>query len=199
MGLLGKILTQYDSKQEMKIVITGPKCSGKSQIGKLLSQRISLPFFETDEIIEQIFQKEKGEILSCRAICSKYGEDFFRDYERRAIKQVAEHDFCVVSTGGSSLLNKESRELLRKHSALVLLYASASNLLERVAKTGFPAFLKDQKNPKDLFVARANLVIETLKPFASIVIDSSEIDTSKTLDVLISNLRNIQELASIIH
>ncbi len=183
----------------MKIVLTGPKCSGKSQIGKLLSQSFSLPFFETDEFIERLFKKEKGEFLSCRAICSEYGEDFFRDYERRAIKQVAEHDFCVVSTGGSALLNKESRELLKQNSILVLLYASASKLLERVAKKGFPAFIKDQKNPKELFVARANLVIETLKPFASIVIDSSEIDADKTLDILIKHLRGIQELASIIH
>lgn len=183
----------------MKIVLTGPKYSGKSQIGKLLSQSVSLPFFETDEIIEQLFSKDQGKILSCRAICSEYGEDFFRDYERRAVKHVAEYDSCVISTGGSALLNKASRELLRKNSVLILLYASTPKLLERVPEKGFPSFLKDKKNPQDLFVARANLVIETLKPFANIVIDSSEMSTAKTIDVLISNLRAIPELSSIIN
>jgi shikimate kinase len=183
----------------MKIVITGPKCSGKSPIGRLLSQRVSLPFFETDEIIEQLFTQETGKALSCRAICSEYGEDFFRNYERRAVKQVVQYDSCVISTGGSTLLDKDSKELLRKGSVLVLLYASAFKLLERVSKKGFPAFLKDKKNPQDLFVAMANLVVETLKPFADIVIDSSEMDLDKTLNVLITNLRGIPELASIVY
>ena len=178
----------------MKIVLTGPKCSGKSRIGKLLSKSASIPFFETDEIIEQLFMKKKGKPLSCRAICAEYGEDFFRDYERRAIKQVAEYDFCVVSTGGSALLHKESRELLRKNSVLVLLYASASKLLERLSKKGIPAFLND-RNSRDLFAVKASLVTETLKPFADIVIDSSKMDMDKTLTVLISNLRNIPELS----
>lgn len=178
----------------MKIVITGPKCSGKSRIGKLLSQSVALPFFETDEIIEQLFVREKGKALSCRAICSEYGEDFFRDYERRAIKQVAEYDFCTVSTGGSALLNKESREFLRKNSVLVLLHASTSRLLERLFKKDIPAFLND-RNSRDLFAVRASLIVETLKPFADIVIDSSEIDTDETLSALISNLRNIPELS----
>lgn len=176
-------------KQEMKIVITGPKCSGKSRIGRLLSQSVSLPFFETDELIEQLFKKEKGKTLSCRAICSEYGEVFFRDYERRVIKQISEYDFCIISTGGSTLLNKESRELLRGNSILVLLYASSSVLLERFYKKDMPSFLKD-KNSRDLFAIRANLVIEVLKPFADITVDSSGIDINKTLSVLINNFRN---------
>lgn len=180
----------------MKIVLTGPKCSGKSQTGKAFARNLSLPFFETDELIEKLFEKEKGKKLSCRTICAEYGEDFFRDCERRVINQISKNDFCVVSTGGSSLLNKESRELLRKDSILVLLYASTSVLLERLSKKEIPAYLND-KTAKDLFAIRANLVIESLKPFAGIAIDSSDMDLNETLDVLASSLGNEPELSII--
>ena len=38
----------------MKIVLTGPKCSGKSSIGKMLAEKLNLPFYETDELIENL-------------------------------------------------------------------------------------------------------------------------------------------------
>ena len=65
----------------MKIVITGPKCSGKSTIGEELANRLQVPFHETDTILEQIYHRRHNQSLSYYEICSRIGEEEFREYE----------------------------------------------------------------------------------------------------------------------
>ncbi len=171
----------------MKIVVTGPKCSGKSKIGKKLAEHIGIPFYETDELIENIYFQKTGKKFSCRAICSEIGDDSFREIEKEAIVNASEKDWCVISTGGSTMLNRTSRQLLRKNSVLVLLYASIETLLTRLDGLNIPAFLNNQ-TAKDMYAARAELVIDVAKPYADIALNTTELDENSTLLTLIDEL-----------
>lgn len=171
----------------MKIVLTGPKCSGKSKLGRLLAESAFLPFFETDLMIEELFKSKNCSSLSCRAICAQYGEDFFRNIEREVIENVAKLDSCVISTGGSTMLNKDSRQLLRLDCVLVLITASIESLFERLSQKEIPSFLNN-KTAKDLFAVRASLVNEVIRPYADIVIDSSFLAFDETFDKLVKEI-----------
>ena len=179
----------------MKIVMTGPKCSGKSKIGKKLAEYIRIPFFETDELIEDIYLKKTGKKLSCRAICSEIGDDNFREIEKEAIVNAAEKDWCVISTGGSTMLNRASRQLLRKNSVLVLLYASIETLLTRLNSLKIPAFLNNQ-TARDMYVSRAELVIDVIEPYADIALNTTEYDEDTTFLTLVDELTNEISLRS---
>jgi chorismate synthase len=172
----------------MKIIMAGPKCSGKSKIGRMLADNINLPFFETDEIIEQIYYRQNGEKLSCRAICTEIGDDNFRKIEKKAVQEVSQKKWCVVSVGGSTMLNRDSRRLLRKDSILILLYASIYTLLKRLKDLNIPAFLNNQ-SARDMYAARALQIIEVLKPYADVAVDTTSLSEDKTLTEVLDGLR----------
>jgi len=171
----------------MKIIITGPKCSGKSTVGRKLAEELGLPFLETDDLIEDIYLKKTNKNLSCRGICLEVGDDKFREIEKTAINEASNRDWCVISTGGSTMLNRESRRLLRVDSILVLLDASICELLTRLENQKIPAFLNN-KSAKDLFAARSQTVIEVIKPIADIEIDTSGLDLNGILNRLIGEI-----------
>ncbi|AQQ08762.1 Chorismate synthase [Sedimentisphaera cyanobacteriorum] len=157
----------------MKIIITGPKCSGKSTIGAEAAKRLEIPFYETDSIIEELYSREHNEKLNFYEICEKLGETAFREYEKRAVKEASELDWCIISVGGSTLLDSESRRLLRDDSVIVLLKADLGILWERLKKRGSSVYFK-RRSPEDYFKEAASKKIETLEPFADITIDVSD-------------------------
>lgn len=126
----------------MKIVLTGPKCSGKSTIGGRLAEILGLPFVETDSHLEDRYCAETGDRRSCREICADEGEASFRAREADAATDIAARDWCVVATGGGTMLDPETRSLLVSGSMLVLIKAPVHLLWERMQKTGLPPFLR---------------------------------------------------------
>ncbi|MDH7555306.1 MAG: shikimate kinase, partial [Spirochaetota bacterium] len=105
----------------MKIILTGPKGVGKSTVGKKIAELLHIPLFETDEIIESLFEEKHTSKKSCREIAREFGEAFFRDLEKEAIAKAALLDWCVIATGGGAMLFPENRIALRKESIFVLL------------------------------------------------------------------------------
>lgn len=126
----------------MKIILTGPKGVGKSTVGKKIAELLHIPLFETDEIIESLFEEKHTSKKSCREIAREFGEAFFRDLEKEAIAKAALLDWCVIATGGGAMLFPENRIALRKESIFVLLKADINFLWERMKITGIPPFLQ---------------------------------------------------------
>ena len=116
----------------MKLIIIGPMASGKSVVGKKLSKRMNLDFFDTDESIE----KKAGTSISW--IFDIEGEGSFRKRESDVFSELMELDNCVISTGGGIVLKKENRDLL-KRQMVVYLEVSIQTQLERT--------LNDEKRP----------------------------------------------------
>ncbi len=110
----------------MKIALIGFMGSGKTTIGKLLSEKLNLEFTDTDKIIE----KETGMKIS--EIFSKYGEKFFREKERKILLQLTKKDNLIISTGGGLPLNENNMEILNKHFTTVYLKADFETLWNRI-------------------------------------------------------------------
>ncbi|ARN56042.1 chorismate synthase [Sedimentisphaera salicampi] len=157
----------------MKIIITGPKCSGKSTIGAEAAKRLEIPFYETDGIIEELYSREHNDKLNFYEICEKLGEAAFREYEKRAVKEAAELDWCIISVGGSTLMDSDSRRLLRDDSVIVLLKADLDILWERLKNRGSSIYFS-RPSPEDYFRDVANKKIEAIEPFADVTIDVSD-------------------------
>jgi chorismate synthase len=163
----------------MKIVFSGPKGSGKSTVGKVTANLLGLDIFETDIIIEEIYKEKTGNNFSCREICRQEGEKEFRRLELEAVRLAALKDWCVISTGGSTMLNTESRNLLREDSIFVFIYADVKVLLERILRKGTPSYLKSD-NPEEELSIRLEKIKDVLLPYADVIVDTSvdDIDTA---------------------
>lgn len=112
------------------VILTGFMGAGKSEVGRLLADRLSRQFTDTDAVIEE----ETG--LSISEIFRRYGEAHFRNLERHQVMKLAGKRNLVVAIGGGTLMNPDNMADSRKDGLLVYLRADFSKLMERVGKGG---------------------------------------------------------------
>ena len=89
------------------IYLIGLPGSGKSTVGRQLSRRIALPFFDSDHVIEQRLG------CSIREFFEREGEARFRDLEASVLDELTQGPTAVVSTGGGSVLRPETGTVAR--------------------------------------------------------------------------------------
>ena len=98
----------------MTLVLVGPPGAGKTTVGRLLAERLGLPFRDTDADIEATAGKTISEIFFDE------GEPHFRALERDAVATaLAEHE-GVLSLGGGAVLDPATRAVLAGHRVVFL-------------------------------------------------------------------------------
>ncbi|MHC4872878.1 MAG: chorismate synthase [Planctomycetota bacterium] len=172
----------------MKIVITGPKSSGKTTIGTALSERLSIPYLDLDDLVLEKAEKQGVEAKSCAVLYKKLGEKDFRLLERKAISELDQHGFMVLATGGSTLQNYESRHLLRPAALWVYLKADPECLWNRIPKDPLPAYLQESSDPHTEFIERVNCIDEVLSPRCDVHINTETDDKEAILDEIVESL-----------
>jgi len=110
----------------MHLILIGMMGSGKTTVGKSLSEKISLPWIDSDQSIEAQCKK------SITAMFETDGEAFFRNQETSFCKNLAKLPPHIISTGGGIILSQENRNLLRKYGHVFWLKASIPKLLSRL-------------------------------------------------------------------
>ena len=82
------------------VVLVGMMGSGKTTVGKKLANILNLKNFDSDNEIE----KSAGMTIS--EIFDKYGEQYFREVERKIIEKIfAMNSNFVLSVGGGAFSN----------------------------------------------------------------------------------------------
>lgn len=172
----------------MSIILMGIKHCGKSTQGRIISKKLSVPFFDTDDVIFEMTGKTP------RQIYTELGNEGFQEAEEKAcsfllekINSSAEKN-AVIATGGGICGNKKALDVLKKIGTFVFLktperIASFRVLREiSVAQDGtllnVPAFIA-KKNPRSVADAKKifhNFFIEReciYEQLADVVIDMS--------------------------
>lgn len=99
---------------------------GKSTVGSLLARKLGMSFIDMDKYIER---KEKK---SVSAIFADSGEDYFRELERQAAKELSEKKGVVIAAGGGTLTFQENVDVLRKTGMIVLLDMPVESITVRL-------------------------------------------------------------------
>ncbi len=114
----------------MNIYLIGYRGSGKSTLGKIISEKLNFEFTDTDDLIIKAERKTIPEIFE------KAGESYFRKIESDALKKISGRKNLVVSTGGGIILNEKNRALMRKTGFCVYLKADTDILFRRIEGDG---------------------------------------------------------------
>ena len=88
------------------LVLIGMPGSGKTKMGKLLSQRFELPLLDTDAMVVN----DAG--MAIADIFDRFGEAHFRDLETQAVEKAAQASGAVIATGGGVVLRPENMAAL---------------------------------------------------------------------------------------
>lgn len=99
--------------------------AGKTTLGKLLSQHLSYPFFDSDYVICE----RTG--VSIPTIFELEGENGFRHRETQIIDELTQMNSIVLATGGGAVLRSDNRKFLRERGTVIYLHAQPDLLWNR--------------------------------------------------------------------
>lgn len=118
------------------LVFVGLMGAGKSVIGRMTANALSLPFIDSDAEIERVSRMTIPDLFEA------YGEQEFRALESRVIARLLKSGPRVLSTGGGAFINDRTRALIKQRGLSVWLKADLDVLWERVSKRNHRPLLK---------------------------------------------------------
>ena len=119
------------------VVLVGLMGVGKSTVGRRLAKRLGLPFIDSDHEIEDIVGLPAGEVFE------RYGEEDYRDGERRLVARLIDGEIRVIATGGGVFVDPRTRKLLNERAVTVWLDAPIDVLAERTGRRNTRPLLKN--------------------------------------------------------
>ena len=129
-----KLVTEHfssPSEDRRRIALIGLRGGGKSTLGRLLAERLDVPFIELDREIE----RRSGANLS--EIFDMFGQETFRRAEREALDDVLRrHQHFVIATSGSIVTEPGTLELLLASCFTVWVRAEPEEHMKRVMAQG---------------------------------------------------------------
>lgn len=156
---------RYNFITNMNIFIVGPMGSGKSTVGKIISDELFLDFYDTDEEIEE----RTG--ASIDWIFDLEGEGGFRKRESEMLEEMVQKNSIVLSTGGGIILALSNRELLSSRGTVFYLSTPISVQIDRTSKDKDRPLLKNgdpgkilkklDNQRKELYKSVSDHVVET--------------------------------------
>jgi shikimate kinase len=144
-------------EEKKNIIFVGLMGSGKTTIGKKISQALEMEFFDTDHAVEV----KTG--VNIATIFELEGEEGFRLREHNLLVDLMDNQKKVIATGGGIVLNGENRKLLRQLGAVVYLRSNIKDLILRLKNDKTRPLIQNvnlDEKFNELFKARDPLYIE---------------------------------------
>jgi shikimate kinase len=111
----------------MKLFLIGFMGSGKSFLGKQVSQQLQIPFFDLDERIEE----HEGKTIS--DIFGEKGEEYFRLLEKDILYLITEsHESFVMATGGGTPCYFNNIDYLKTKGQVIWINPSIQTICNRL-------------------------------------------------------------------
>ncbi|RYD54891.1 MAG: shikimate kinase [Sphingomonadales bacterium] len=163
------------------IVLIGLMGAGKTTVGRRLAQRMRLPFVDADHEIEAAAGMTVSDIFE------RFGEEYFRDGERRVIARLVDGTPKVIATGGGAFVNEATRALILDQAITIWLDAGTDVLADRVRRRDTRPLLRD-RDPFEVLSELAK-VRNPLYALAPIRVESVAAPHDATVDAILKALR----------
>lgn len=165
----------------MHIVLIGYRGTGKSAVGKILAERLKLPFCDTDERVEEAAGK------TIRELVAEYGWENFREREREVIRETAAMERSVIATGGGAVLDEGNAGVLKKHGVMIWLMADVATIVGRIHGDGKSDKQRPAFSDNDIVQETTDVLTKRMPVYARLA--DFSIDTAD---------KNVNEIADII-
>jgi len=113
---------------KQRIFLTGLSGSGKSTVGRRVSELLQWDFVDTDELLSEQYGMPVGQILV------EFGEHRFRQIESEVLATTANSECLVIATGGGAVIAESNRTFMLEQGLTVYLETSVGNAWQRVQK-----------------------------------------------------------------
>jgi len=164
------------------ILLIGFMGTGKSTIGRLLSQSLGYPLVDTDELIEERAGKSIPQIFE------DDGEEAFRKIEAETLNSLAEAQHHVISTGGGVVVNEHNRKLLPTLGYVVWLVAKPEEILDRTSRNANRPLLQTE-NPEETIRKLLNERTPFYQEASHLCIETDQLDFDEVVTGILESAR----------
>ena len=114
-----------------RIALVGLRGAGKSTLGKLLADKLGVPFIELNRMVEQEYGASMPLLIEMSGVAT------FKRIERACLERVvSENESAVIATAGGIVSNPETYGLLLRRAHTVWISAQPEEHMTRVMKQG---------------------------------------------------------------
>ncbi len=162
------------------IVLVGMMGAGKSSVGRRLASRLGIPFVDADAEIETAAG------MSIPEIFDNHGEPYFRAGEARVIARLLNGGPQVLATGGGSMMDANTRVLVRDKGVSIWLKADLETLLRRTKRRSdrpLAEKIKDLLPLREPIYSQADIVVQSRDDPHDAIIDEIIVALPKTLGI----------------
>jgi shikimate kinase len=148
-----------------RVILVGMMGSGKTTVGRLLSERTGWPYHDNDELLDRLFGATPRQVLA------ESGEEWLRASESSALALGLESEApCIIAAAAGTILDEPNRRLLDDAGIVAWLRATPLALNERAfgaehrpwLDTGGEAWVRSSMAERDpLYASVADLIVDT--------------------------------------
>jgi shikimate dehydrogenase len=176
---------QLTQKIPRHIALIGFMGAGKSTVAPLLAAQLNWPAAEVDAAIEKRCGMGIPQIIESR------GEAYFREVEEATLAEILHSPTPhVISCGGGVVTRPALRELLKKNSIVVWLYAPPETCISRIDIASRP-LLAGQKNPQQAAIEMFNQRKFAYAQTAWMLVSGKERSANEVSQIIYDELRKI--------
>jgi len=110
----------------MNIILIGYRCTGKTSVGKKISERLRMPFYDTDELVKNHTGK------TIREIVEEEGWESFRKEEKSVVRGLSSLVDTIIAAGGGAVVDAENKDALKRNGLFLWLTADVRTIVERM-------------------------------------------------------------------
>jgi shikimate kinase len=170
----------------MNIILMGYRCTGKTSVGRYLAERMGLPFYDTDALVE----RHTGRTIP--QIVAEQGWQAFREAETTVILGLLGIDQSVIALGGGALLDARNVESLKRNGLFVWLFAAPETINARMEKDIATGADRPSLTDKTS-VSEMHLIMAEREPLyrrlADLAVDTTRIEIDRVVEAIQNGLR----------
>lgn len=123
--------------------------SGKTRIGQYYAKKHEIEFIDMDSYIEKENRMKISEMFE------KYGEEYFRKAETKAVKELSNRENAIIALGGGTILKQENVDILKSGNNVILyLDVPVAALKERLKNDKHRPILQNTEIDRGAFIEK---------------------------------------------
>jgi shikimate kinase len=173
----------------MNLYLIGFRCSGKSTIGRFLSNQLHLPFIDTDSVIMETCGS------TIREWVAAHGWDSFRRLESDVMRDLSARSHQVVATGGGIVLYEQNIVAMKDAGSVVWLRIRPETAASRMARDPNSGMLRPGLSGNDPMIEIADLLRQRTPLYqkaSDLTIDCDDSRPEQIADIILSWIQEIR-------